>query len=80
VTRYLLDTNIISNVVKQRPSKSLLAWMAAQHDEHLFISSLTLAEIRRGIFAARRRADPTCVQLGRQRSHCPNPRCLKLPD
>ncbi|WP_407114734.1 PIN domain-containing protein [Bradyrhizobium sp. LMG 9283] len=49
MTRYLLDTNIISNVVKPQPSESLLAWMAAQRDEHLFITSLTLAEIRRGI-------------------------------
>jgi toxin FitB len=49
VTRYLLDTNIISNVVKPRPSESLLAWMAAQRDEDLFIASLTLAEIHRGI-------------------------------
>ena len=49
MTRYLLDTNIISNVVKRQPSESLLAWMWAQRDEHLFIASLTLAEIRRGI-------------------------------
>jgi len=49
VTRYLLDTNIISNIVKPQPSASLLAWMAAQHDEDLFIASLTVAEIRRGI-------------------------------
>jgi toxin FitB len=49
VTRYLLDTNIISNVVKPQPSESLLTWMAAQHDEDLFIASLTVAEIRRGI-------------------------------
>lgn len=49
MTRYLLDTNIISNVVKPQPSESLLAWMAAQRDEDLFIASLTLAEIRRGI-------------------------------
>lgn len=47
--RYLLDTNIISNVTKPKPSEALLAWMAAQADEDLFISSLTLAEIRRGI-------------------------------
>jgi predicted nucleic acid-binding protein len=50
VTRYLLDTNIISNVVKPQPSEALLAWMAVQRDEDLFIASLTLAEIRRGIF------------------------------
>jgi predicted nucleic acid-binding protein len=49
VTRYLLDTNIISNVVKPRPSASLLAWWSAQRDEDLYICALTLAEIRRGI-------------------------------
>jgi hypothetical protein len=49
VTRYLLDTNIISNVVKLEPSESLLAWMSTQRDEDLFIASLTVAEIRRGI-------------------------------
>jgi predicted nucleic acid-binding protein len=49
VTRYLLDTNIISNVVKPHPSESLLAWMSTQRDEDLFIASLTIAEICRGI-------------------------------
>jgi toxin FitB len=49
VTRYLLDTNIISNVIKPDPSGSLLAWMGAQKDDDLFVASLTIAEIRRGI-------------------------------
>jgi predicted nucleic acid-binding protein len=49
LTRYLLDTNIISNVTKPDPSKVLLKWMSAQADGDLFISSLTVAEIRRGI-------------------------------
>ena len=49
MTRYLLDTNIISNVTKPAPSPSLLAWMAEQSDDSLFISSLTVAEIRRGM-------------------------------
>ena len=47
--RYLLDTNIISNVIKPVPSQSLMEWMAAQNDDDLFIASLTIAEIRRGI-------------------------------
>lgn len=47
--RYLLDTNILSNLVKPQPSASLMEWMAAQPDEDLFISALTVAEIRRGI-------------------------------
>ncbi len=49
MSRYLLDTNIISNVTKPTPSETLVAWMAEQADEDLFISSLTVAEIRRGL-------------------------------
>jgi len=49
VSRYLLDTNIISNVTKPTPSQALLAWMGEQVDENLFIASLTVAEIRRGV-------------------------------
>ena len=47
--RYLLDTNIISNITKPAPSESLMAWMAEQTDQDLFIASLTVAEIRRGV-------------------------------
>jgi predicted nucleic acid-binding protein len=47
--RYLLDTNIISNIAKPAPSQSLLAWISEQNDEDLCIASLTVAEIRRGI-------------------------------
>jgi predicted nucleic acid-binding protein len=49
VTRYLLDTNIIGNLIKPKPSEALLTWMGAQKDDDLFIASLTVAEIRRGI-------------------------------
>ena len=47
--RYLLDTNIISNITKSIPSGSLVAWMSKQVDDDLFIASLTVAEIRRGV-------------------------------
>ena len=49
MTRYLLDTNIISNLIKPEPSQSLRDWMGEQNDDDLFIASLTLAEIQRGI-------------------------------
>ena len=49
MTRYLLDTNILSNIVKPEPSQSLLAWMGGQKDDDLFIASLNIAEIQRGI-------------------------------
>jgi toxin FitB len=49
VTHYLLDTNVISNVTRPVPSEALTAWMAEQADGDLFISSLTIAEVRRGV-------------------------------
>jgi len=49
MSRSLLDTNIISNVTKPVPSEDLVVWMAEQADQDLFISAMTIAEIRRGI-------------------------------
>ncbi len=49
MTRYLLDTNIIGNVTKPAPSELLVAWILQQDDKDLFTSSLTVAEIWRGI-------------------------------
>jgi predicted nucleic acid-binding protein len=49
VSRHLLDTNIISNVTKPAPSEALIGWLDEQADEDLFICSLTVAEIRRGL-------------------------------
>jgi toxin FitB len=49
VSRFLLATNIISNITRPIPSSALLAWMADQNDDDLFISALTIAEIWRGV-------------------------------
>ena len=53
MTRYLLDTNVLSDLVRPVPSASLIAWMAERADADLFISALTVAEIRRGILELR---------------------------
>lgn len=52
MTRYLLDTNIVSNVTKIRPSSQLIAWLNEQDDFDLFISTIAVAEIWRGILEA----------------------------
>lgn len=46
---FLLDTNVVSEAVRPDPSPVLLAWMGARADGELHISTLTVAEIRRGI-------------------------------
>jgi predicted nucleic acid-binding protein len=49
VSRYLLDSNIISNATKPFPSQLLSAWMMEQFSDDLFIATMTLAEVWRGI-------------------------------
>jgi predicted nucleic acid-binding protein len=53
---YLLDTNVISELRKgERADPEVAAWFATLDEEDVFLSVLTLGEIRRGIEALRRR-------------------------
>ena len=55
---FLLDTNVVSEVRKGRRSDpSVSNWYTGVGESQLFISSLTIGEIRRGIELARRRGD-----------------------
>jgi predicted nucleic acid-binding protein len=49
LTGWLLDTNILSDLRRPRPERKVLALVAAQLIEFLYISTVTLAEIRVGI-------------------------------
>lgn len=46
---FLLDTNVISELVKPRPETRVVSWIAATDESLLFLSVLTIGEIRRGI-------------------------------
>jgi toxin FitB len=62
VTGWLLDTNVLSELRKPRPEKKVLAFVAAQPLDLLYISTVTLSEIRFGIELvpdAARRSDLT---------------------
>lgn len=45
---YLVDTNVFSEKLKPRPDAQVVAWLA-ENESELFISTLTIAEIRRDI-------------------------------
>jgi predicted nucleic acid-binding protein len=51
VTRYLLDSSILRSILDAHPSAPLAAWLDAQPDESLYISSMNLAEIWNGVLA-----------------------------
>jgi predicted nucleic acid-binding protein len=63
---YLLDTNIISEVRKgERCDTQVSAWYASIKDEDLFLSTLVLGEIRRGVELARPRDAGKALALER---------------
>lgn len=45
----LLDTNIVSEVMKPEPKNSVLQWLDYQETEELYLSTITIAEINFGI-------------------------------
>ena len=47
--KYLLDTCVLSELVKSTPEPKVVNWVDTQAEESLFISSITLAELLKGI-------------------------------
>ncbi|MFZ0287966.1 MAG: type II toxin-antitoxin system VapC family toxin [Candidatus Sulfotelmatobacter sp.] len=46
---FLLDTNAVSEWVKPRPNPGLIGWMESTDEDRVFISVVTLAELRYGV-------------------------------
>ncbi len=47
--RFLLDTNVVSELRKQKPHGAVVEWLNRQRDEQLFLSAVTLGELQAGI-------------------------------
>ncbi|HEY3044289.1 MAG TPA: type II toxin-antitoxin system VapC family toxin [Vicinamibacterales bacterium] len=46
---FLLDTNVVSEWVKPRPDPHVVAWLDEVDEDRVFLSVVTLAELRHGI-------------------------------
>lgn len=63
---YLLDTNVLSELRKgERADASVTAWFTDVAEEEIFLSVLTIGEIRRGIESVRRRDPDSAAALDR---------------
>jgi toxin FitB len=49
VSGFLLDTNVISELVRLRPNPTVTRWVDATEESLFYLSVLTLGEIRKGI-------------------------------
>jgi toxin FitB len=46
---FLLDTNAVSEWVKPRPNAGLIRWMETADEDRVFLSVISLAELRYGV-------------------------------
>lgn len=49
MTRYLLDTNVVSELRKPRPHGAVVAWMKTLRPEQIFLSAVTIGELQAGV-------------------------------
>ena len=57
---FLVDTNVLSETIRQRPDASVVRWLNVTPDDDIFVSVIGLSELRYGVErlpAGRRRAD-----------------------
>jgi toxin FitB len=58
--KFLLDTNVISEPWKPRPNPAVLEWLAATDEDSIYLSVVTITELRHGIER---------LAAGRKRNH-----------
>jgi toxin FitB len=63
VNGWLLDTNVVSELFKQRPHPRVVAWIAECAEPDIYLSALVFAEIGRGIVKLELSGDPYAGEL-----------------
>lgn len=46
---FLLDTNVLSEPMKQRPNTGVLAWLSQANEDQVFVSVVSITELRYGV-------------------------------
>ena len=62
MSAFLLDTNVISELIKPKPEPRVTTWIDDTDEELLFLSVLTLGEIRKGVVLLPRSARRTSLE------------------
>jgi predicted nucleic acid-binding protein len=65
VKKYLLDTNVVSEMRKQKPHGAVVAWLTDLRDEQVFLSAVTLGELQAGIELTRRQDPEKATEIER---------------
>ncbi len=79
MNRYLLDTNIVSELRRPRPHGAVVAWLNTQPNERIFLSAVTMGELQAGIERARHQDSAKADEIEGWLSELPELyRCLAM--
>jgi predicted nucleic acid-binding protein len=63
VNRYLLDTNVVSELRKPRPHGAVLAWLSELQESQIYLSAVTIGELQAGVERTRGQDSPKAAQI-----------------
>ena len=63
MTKYLLDTNVVSELRKPKPHGAVIAWIGGLRDDQLYISAVTIGELQRGIERTHRQDTQKALEI-----------------
>ncbi|HVN20364.1 MAG TPA: type II toxin-antitoxin system VapC family toxin [Dongiaceae bacterium] len=65
MNRYLLDTNVVSELRKPKPHGAVVVWVSGLKDEQICVSAVTFGELQTGIEITRRQNPSKAQEIGR---------------
>lgn len=63
MTRYLLDTNVVSELRKPKPHGAVVAWIKSLRPEQLSLSAVTIGELQAGVELTRKNDAAKAVEI-----------------
>jgi predicted nucleic acid-binding protein len=63
VNRYLLDTNVVSELRKPKPHGAVLAWLGKLQESQIYLSAVTIGELQTGVERTRDRDPDKAAQI-----------------
>lgn len=63
MNRYLLNTNVISELRKASPHGAVVAWIKTLRSEQIFLSAVTMGELQAGVEATRKNDAAKAIEI-----------------
>ncbi len=63
MNKYLLDTNVVSELRKPRPHGAVVAWLRDLREDQVFLSAVTLGELQAGVERTRHQDPPKANEI-----------------